>query len=118
MHDIRLIRDDPDAFDAMLARRGIPAQSAEILAIDSRRREAITAAEAALAFDHLATTEWTRADPVRVQSAVVGGGDHVAGELLDAPAEFLGIELTALASMSPRRSATFSRRPGSSSAPK
>ncbi|MEM0921916.1 MAG: serine--tRNA ligase [Pseudomonadota bacterium] len=49
MHDIRLIRDNPDAFDAMLARRGVSAVSSEILAIDTARRAKITAAEEALA---------------------------------------------------------------------
>lgn len=49
MHDIRMIRDNPAAFDAALSRRGLPAQSAEILAIDEARRAAITAAETALA---------------------------------------------------------------------
>jgi len=38
MHDIRLIRDNPDAFDAALARRGDDPRSAEILAIDESRR--------------------------------------------------------------------------------
>ncbi len=45
MHDIRLIRDNPAAFDAALARRGLPAMSAGLLAIDARRRAAITASE-------------------------------------------------------------------------
>ena len=49
MHDIRLIRDDPEAFDAGLARRGLAPLSADLLAIDRRRREAIAAAEAAQA---------------------------------------------------------------------
>ncbi|MCC2976476.1 serine--tRNA ligase [Sphingomonas sp. PL-96] len=42
MHDIRLIRDDPAAFDAALARRGLPAASAELLALDERRRALVT----------------------------------------------------------------------------
>ncbi|MEM9140025.1 MAG: serine--tRNA ligase [Pseudomonadota bacterium] len=49
MHDIRLIRDDPAAFDAMMARRGVSPVSAKILSIDSARRAKITASEAALA---------------------------------------------------------------------
>ncbi|MBL4807400.1 MAG: serine--tRNA ligase [Rhodobacteraceae bacterium] len=49
MHDIRTIRDNPAAFDAGLARRGLPAQSAEILKIDEQRRSNIQAAEEALA---------------------------------------------------------------------
>ncbi len=38
MHDIRYIRENPEAFDAGLARRGVAASSAEILARDSARR--------------------------------------------------------------------------------
>jgi seryl-tRNA synthetase len=49
MHDIRMIRDNPAAFDAALSRRGLSAMSPEILALDEARRAAITAAEAALA---------------------------------------------------------------------
>ncbi|MEM7243148.1 MAG: serine--tRNA ligase [Pseudomonadota bacterium] len=49
MHDIRLIRDNPDAFDAALKRRGGAAMSKEILAIDTARRAKITSAEAAQA---------------------------------------------------------------------
>ena len=41
MHDIRSIRDDPAAFDAGLARRGLPARATELLALDDRRRAAI-----------------------------------------------------------------------------
>jgi seryl-tRNA synthetase len=38
MHDIRSIRDNPAAFDAALARRGLEPLSAEILAIDEKSR--------------------------------------------------------------------------------
>ncbi|MEM1162117.1 MAG: serine--tRNA ligase, partial [Pseudomonadota bacterium] len=57
MHDIRLIRDDPDAFDAMLARRGLSPMSAEILGIDTVRRSKITAAEQAQAARNSASKE-------------------------------------------------------------
>ena len=43
MHDIRVIRTDPAAFDAAMARRGLPPVSSEILAIDTNRRAAQTA---------------------------------------------------------------------------
>ena len=49
MHDIRTIRDDPEAFDAALGRRGLAPLSAELLAIDRRRRAAITESEQAQA---------------------------------------------------------------------
>ena len=43
MHDIRMVRADPAAFDAALARRGLPAASGAILARDEARRAAQTA---------------------------------------------------------------------------
>lgn len=49
MHDIRLIRENPQAFDAALARRGIEPRSAELLALDERRRAAVTEAQVAQA---------------------------------------------------------------------
>lgn len=42
MHDIRFIRDNPEAFDAGLKARFLAPQSADILALDAKRREAIT----------------------------------------------------------------------------
>lgn len=42
MHDIRLIRDDPDGFDAALARRGLEPIAADILALDTRHRAITT----------------------------------------------------------------------------
>ncbi len=38
MHDIRAIRDDPHAFDAAMALRGLPPQSAALIAEDADRR--------------------------------------------------------------------------------
>lgn len=43
MHDLRFIRENPDAFDAELARRGSAGVSARILEIDAARRAAQTA---------------------------------------------------------------------------
>lgn len=42
MHDIRLIRDDPDAFDAALARRGLAPAAAAILTLDAEHRALTT----------------------------------------------------------------------------
>ena len=42
MHDIRLIREDPQAFDAGLARRSTAASAQDILALDARRRAVAT----------------------------------------------------------------------------
>ncbi|WP_077148641.1 serine--tRNA ligase [Sphingopyxis sp. KK2] len=49
MHDIRLIRENPQAFDAGLARRGLAPLSAEILAMDASLRALQTEMQAALA---------------------------------------------------------------------
>jgi len=46
MHDIRLIRDNPEAFDAGLARRGLSPAAATLLALDEKRRALITQAQA------------------------------------------------------------------------
>ncbi len=42
MHDIRTIRAEPDAFDAAMARRGLPPRAAEILDLDKIRRDRLT----------------------------------------------------------------------------
>ena len=49
MHDIRAIRENPDIFDAQMARRGLSGMSSEVLAIDTARRAKIHAAEQAQA---------------------------------------------------------------------
>jgi len=49
MHDIRAIRDDPAAFDAAWATRGLSPRTGAILALDARLREAQTALQAAQA---------------------------------------------------------------------
>ena len=57
MHDIKAIRDNPDAFDAALKRRGREPQSAQLLAIDEQRRKAILDSETALARRNSASKE-------------------------------------------------------------
>jgi seryl-tRNA synthetase len=47
MHDIGFIRQNPEAFDAGLRKRGAEPASARILALDARRREAQTALQQA-----------------------------------------------------------------------
>ena len=47
MHDIRLIRENPAAFDAALARRGAAPASDRLVALDERRRTTIAEAQAA-----------------------------------------------------------------------
>jgi seryl-tRNA synthetase len=57
MHDIKWIRDNPDAFDAALKRRGLEPMSRSLLAIDEKRRAAILASEQAQARRNSASKE-------------------------------------------------------------
>jgi seryl-tRNA synthetase len=57
MHDIKWIRDNPDAFDRGLARRGLLGEAKRLIEIDERRRAAIQKAEAALARRNAASRE-------------------------------------------------------------
>ncbi|MBV9542316.1 MAG: serine--tRNA ligase, partial [Alphaproteobacteria bacterium] len=57
MHDIRWIREHPDEFDRALERRGLPAASHELLAVDEVRRAAIGRSEAAQARRNAASRE-------------------------------------------------------------
>ncbi len=55
MHDIRAIRENPDQFDAALARRGLSPMSSQVLALDEARRALIHAAETAQAAQNAAS---------------------------------------------------------------
>ncbi|MFZ3583848.1 serine--tRNA ligase [Loktanella sp. DJP18] len=61
MHDIRMIRDTPDAFDSGLSRRGLAPVSPRILALDGERRQAIKQAEDAQAAANAAAKDVGRA---------------------------------------------------------
>ncbi len=49
MHDIKWIRDNPEAFDRALKRRGLAGESRRLIGLDETRRAAITAFEQAQA---------------------------------------------------------------------
>jgi seryl-tRNA synthetase len=57
MHDIRSIRDNPDAFDGALARRGLAPESKRLIALDEQRRAKILALETAQARRNAASKE-------------------------------------------------------------
>ncbi|MEO0569974.1 MAG: serine--tRNA ligase, partial [Pseudomonadota bacterium] len=75
MHDIRAIRDNPAAFDAAMARRGVSSASSDILAADEARRAKILAAETAQAEQNKASKE---------VGAAKGRGDEAEFERLRA----------------------------------
>ncbi len=57
MHDIRSIRDNPEAFDRALARRGLPPQAPRLIALDEKRRAKILELETAQARRNSASKE-------------------------------------------------------------
>jgi seryl-tRNA synthetase len=57
MYDIKAIRENPRAFDAGLKRRGLAPMSDTLLALDEKRRAAITASEQAQARRNAASKE-------------------------------------------------------------
>ena len=57
MHDIKWIRDNPEAFDKALGRRGLAGLSSSLIARDEKRRVAIQASEQAQARRNAASKE-------------------------------------------------------------
>jgi seryl-tRNA synthetase len=57
MHDIRFIRDNPDAFDRALVRRGLPAEAKRLIELDEKRRAKILELETAQARRNAASKE-------------------------------------------------------------
>jgi seryl-tRNA synthetase len=72
MHDIKWIRENPEAFDGALKRRGLAGEAARLMAIDERRRTIIGKLEAAQARRNSASKEIGEAkktkDEARAQS--------------------------------------------------
>ncbi|MFN3525176.1 MAG: serine--tRNA ligase [Paracoccus sp. (in: a-proteobacteria)] len=57
MHDIRAIRENPEAFEAALNRRGLSGMTSQILSLDAERRARIAEAEAAQAEQNRASKD-------------------------------------------------------------
>lgn len=75
MHDIRTIRDDPAAFDAALARRGLEPQATALLALDEQRRALTT---------ELQTGQARRNEASKAIGAAMAKGDRETAEMLKA----------------------------------
>ncbi len=75
MHDIRTIRDNPAAFDAALARRGLAPIAEEILALDAERRALITKVQEA---------QSRRNEASKAIGKAMGQGDTETAEALKA----------------------------------
>lgn len=86
MHDIRFIRENPAAFDAGLARRGLEPLSATILEADAQARSAQTSVDTMLA---------TRNAASKQIGALMGKGDKEGAAALKAEVEAIKIDLPA-----------------------
>ncbi|HOB15074.1 MAG TPA: serine--tRNA ligase [Novosphingobium sp.] len=87
MHDIKFIRENPEAFDAGLARRGVEPLSAAILSLDSERRAVATRMQEA---------QSRRNDASKLIGAAMGRGDKDEAERLKAEVASLKDTLPAL----------------------
>ncbi|MBL0925711.1 MAG: serine--tRNA ligase, partial [Sphingomonadaceae bacterium] len=75
MHDLKYIRENPEAFDAALKRRGAEAVSASVLTLDEKRRAVQTEAQMAQA---------RRNEVSKAIGAAMGKGDTAMAEALKA----------------------------------
>jgi seryl-tRNA synthetase len=75
MHDLKYIRENPDAFDAGLKRRGADPVAAHIIALDERRRSVLT---------ELQEGQARRNEASKAIGAAMGKGDHTAADALKA----------------------------------
>ncbi|MBX9662491.1 serine--tRNA ligase [Novosphingobium sp.] len=87
MHDIRLIRENPEGFDTALARRGVAPQSAAILGLDTARRDVATRMQEAQA---------RRNEASKAIGMAMGKGDKETAEALKAEVAELKNTLPAL----------------------
>ncbi|GBD47956.1 serine--tRNA ligase [Methylopila sp. Yamaguchi] len=86
MHDIRLIRDDPESFDRGLARRGLTPLSGRLIALDERRREVIGRLQAIQERRNAASKEVGQAKAQKDEARAAALIEEVAKLKLDAPA--------------------------------
>ncbi|WP_395331514.1 serine--tRNA ligase [Novosphingobium sp. BL-8H] len=87
MHDIRLIRENPEGFDAGLARRGVAPVAADILALDEQRRSVAT---------RMQEGQNRRNEASKAIGKAMGQGDAATAEALKAEVAQLKDTLPAL----------------------
>ncbi|TAD78947.1 MAG: serine--tRNA ligase, partial [Sphingomonadales bacterium] len=87
MHDIRFIRENPEAFDAGLARRGLPPQADELIALDEDRRAAVTEVQVA---------QSRRNEASKLIGAAMAKGDREGAEAIKAEVAALKDQMPAM----------------------
>ncbi|HSJ78810.1 MAG TPA: serine--tRNA ligase, partial [Erythrobacter sp.] len=87
MHDIRSIRENPDNFDAALARRGLDPLAKALIALDEERRAVTTQVQVA---------QSRRNEASKLIGAAMAKGDRDAAEAIKAEVAALKNEMPAL----------------------
>ena len=87
MHDLKYIRENPESFDAALARRGASAVAVQIVELDGRRRAVLTQVQDGLA---------RRNEASKSIGAAMGKGDTATADTLKAEVATLKEALPAL----------------------
>jgi seryl-tRNA synthetase len=87
MHDIRFIRENPQAFDAALARRGLEPLAAQLIAIDEERRALTTQVQVA---------QSRRNEASKLIGAAMAKGDKEGAEAIKAEVAALKEQMPAL----------------------
>ncbi len=87
MHDIRFIRDNPQDFDAGLARRGLEPVAKALIALDEERRAATTAVQVA---------QSRRNEASKLIGAAMAKGDREGAEAIKAEVAALKDQMPAL----------------------
>jgi seryl-tRNA synthetase len=87
MHDIRFIRENPEAFDAGLKRRGLEPLAAGLIALDEERRAATTAVQVA---------QSRRNEASKLIGAAMAKGDKEGAEAIKAEVAALKDQMPAL----------------------
>ena len=87
MHDIKWIRENREAFDAGLARRGLAAQAAALIALDEERRAVTTQVQVA---------QSRRNEASKLIGAMMAKGEREGAEALKAEVAALKDEMPAL----------------------
>ena len=87
MHDIRFIRENPEDFDAALARRGLEPLAASLIALDEERRAAVTEVQVA---------QSRRNEASKLIGAAMAKGDREGAEAIKAEVAALKDAMPAL----------------------
>lgn len=87
MHDIRFIRENPESFDAGLARRGLDPLAKALIALDEERRAATTAVQVA---------QSRRNEASKLIGAAMAKGDREGAEAIKAEVAALKDQMPAL----------------------